>query len=539
MARGKKKETLTPEERLQAALVPEGEQPYPVPENWCWTRMENIAQWGSGGTPSRKIPEYYNGDIPWIKTGELNDDYIFETEEHITEEAISHSSAKLFPVNTVAIAMYGATIGKVGILGVAATTNQACACGVSNSLANYKYLFYYARSQKDNFIKKGKGGAQPNISQEIIKSHEFPLPPLSEQHRIVDRIESLFAKLDEAKQNVQDALDNFETRKAAILHRAFTGELTAQWRKEHGVGMESWENSTVGQVCHDVKVGIVIKPSQYYTDEEKGTPAFRSANVRENRIDDFDWVYLNHTGMENNSRSIVHTGDVLVVRSGNPGTACVVSEKFDGYNAIDILIAVPDHRKISSEFLCAYTNSPFGKKLIFENKRGMALAHFNVKGYSGLPIRVPQLNEQAKIICILDDLLAKEQQAKEAAEGVLEQIDLIKKAILARAFRGELGTNDPSEESAVELVKRVLAVEPPPEARAKAVSIPREVEKQLKCELERKIMKLYYYSDSRSLPINTLMEVSSKKFEVLESIRNLEQRGIIKKLPNGNYKLVR
>ena len=167
----KKKEILSPKERLQAALVPEGEQPYPVPGNWCWTRMENIAQWGSGGTPSRKIPEYYNGDIPWIKTGELNDDYIFETEEHITEEAISHSSAKLFPVNTVAIAMYGATIGKVGILGIAATTNQACACGISNPSTNYKYLFYYARSQKDNFIKKGKGGAQPNISQEISKSH--------------------------------------------------------------------------------------------------------------------------------------------------------------------------------------------------------------------------------------------------------------------------------------------------------------------------------------------------------------------------------
>lgn len=150
MARGKKKENLTFEERLQAALVPESEQPYKVPKNWCWTRMENIAQWGSGGTPSRKIPEYYNGDIPWIKTGELNDDYIFETEEHITQEAIFHSSAKLFPENTVAIAMYGATIGKVGILGIAATTNQACACGVSNLLVNYKYLFYYARSQKDN-----------------------------------------------------------------------------------------------------------------------------------------------------------------------------------------------------------------------------------------------------------------------------------------------------------------------------------------------------------------------------------------------------
>lgn len=457
MARGKKKEAaLSPEERLQAALVPENEQPYKVPGNWCWTRMKNIAQWGSGGTPSRKISEYYNGNIPWVKTGELNNDYVFETEEHITQNAILHSSAKLFPVNTVVIAMYGATIGKVGILGVEATTNQACACGVSNLLANYKYLFYYAISQKDNFINKGKGGAQPNISQEIIKSHEFPLPPLPEQQRIVDRIESLFAKLDEAKQKAQDALDSFETRKAAILHKAFTGELTAQWRKEHSVGMESWKNSTVGRVCHDVKVGIVIKPSQYYTDKEKGIPAFRSANVRENHIDDFDWVYLNHDGMENNSRSIVHTGDVLVVRSGNPGTACVVSEKFDGYNAIDILIAVPNHSQISSEFLCAYTNSPFGKKLVFENKRGMALAHFNVKGYSELPIRVPQLSEQTQIIRILDDLLAKEQQAKEAAEKVLEQIELTKKAILARAFRGELGTNDPGEESAVEMLKAIL-----------------------------------------------------------------------------------
>lgn len=154
------------------------------------------------------------------------------------------------------------------------------------------------------------------------------------------------------------------------------------------------------------------------------------------------------------------------------------------------------------------------------------------------PLNLPSVPEQTEIVRILDDLLAKEQQAKETAEGVLEQIDLIKKAILARAFRGELGTNDPSEESAVELVKRVLAVEPPPKTRAKAVSIPREVEEQLKSALERKIIKLYY-PDSQSLPINTLMEVSSKKFEVLESIRNLEQRNIIKKLPNGNYKLVR
>ncbi len=455
MARGKKKETLTPEERLQAALVPVSEQPYPVPENWCWTRMENIAQWGSGGTPSRKIPEYYNGDIPWIKTGELNDDYIFETEEHITEEAISHSSAKLFPVNTVAIAMYGATIGKVGILGVAATTNQACACGVSNSLANYKYLFYYARSQKDNFIKKGKGGAQPNISQEIIKSHEFPLPPLSEQHRIVDRIESLFAKLDEARQKAQDALDSFETRKAAILHRAFTGELTAQWRKERDVGMESWDNTTLSKIVIGFKYGISEKSDYSY----KGMPVFRIPNITDDGLSFEDLKFLSHKDISDENQ--IHENDILIVRSNGSrelvGKSVLVPQLDREYAYASFLIRIQLLESVVPNYLVMYLNSTDARMQMFKKAKSSAgINNINSKELGAILINLPSFSEQAEIVRILDNLLAKEQQAKEAAEGVLEQIDLIKKAILARAFRGELGTNDPSEESAVELLKRAI-----------------------------------------------------------------------------------
>lgn len=454
MAKAKKKESLTPEERLQAALVPESEQPYPVPANWCWTYLEVVSDVVTGGTPSKKHPEYYGGLFPLFKPTDLDfGRHVVEASEYLSDEGKRVS--RIIPKQSTAVCCIG-SIGKCGFLEVEGTTNQQINSAIPKF--NSLFLYYYCNTHYFNKDLWSKASATTIsiVNKSKMESCMFPLPPLTEQQRIVDRIESLFAKLDEAKQKAQDALDSFETRKAAILHKAFTGELTAQWRKKHSIGMESWENSTVGQVCHDVKVGIVIKPSQYYTDEEKGTPAFRSANVRENRIDDFDWVYLNCAGMENNSRSVVHTGDVLVVRSGNPGTACVVSEKFDGYNAIDILIAVPDRSKITSEFLCSYTNSPFGKNLIFKNKRGMALAHFNVKGYSGLPIRIPKLNEQIEIVRILDDLLAKEQQAKDAAEGVLEQIDLMKKAILARAFRGELGTNNPSEESSVELLKQVL-----------------------------------------------------------------------------------
>ena len=463
MARGKKKEsTLTPEEKLAQALVLESEQPYKIPENWCWTKLGTVSALYNGDRgvnyPSKK--DYVEIGIPFINAGAIQNNELNHFEfNYITEQKYDALRAGKIQKGDILYCLRG-SLGKTAIIEIeikGAISSSLCILRTNAAILRrfFAYLLQSDVIHRQQDIAEN-GSAQPNLSAASVLKYMLPIPPLAEQQRIVDRIESLFAKLDEAKEKAQTVLDSFETRKAAILHKAFTGELTAKWRAEHEIGMDSWKETTVGSVCHDVKVSIVIKPSQYYTDVENGMPAFRSANVRENHIDNFDWVYLNQTGMDNNTRSIVHTGDVLVVRSGNPGTACVVTDEFDGYNAIDILIAVPDHNQVTSEFLCCYTNSPFGKNLVSENKRGMALAHFNVKGYSGLPIRTPRLTEQREIVRILDSLFAKEQQAKDAAEAVLEQIDLLKKSILARAFRGELGTNDPNEESAVELVKRVL-----------------------------------------------------------------------------------
>lgn len=456
MARAKKETALTPEERLQVALVPDWEWSYKLPENWCWTRMQEIAQWGSGGTPSRKVSEYYNGDISWVKTGELNDDYIFETEEHITQEAILHSSAKIYPTDTVVIAMYGATIGKVGILGIPAATNQACACAIVKPSTDYKYLFYYAQSQKDDFIKKGKGGAQPNISQEIIKFHQFPLPPLAEQHRIVDRIESLFAKLDEAKEKAQVVVDSFETRKAAILHKAFTGELTAKWREEHCVGMESWEKKRLSDVVTEFKYGTSEK-SDY---NNKGIPVLRIPNIGDNGINLSDIKYLNHRNVD--SKSQIHEGDILIIRSNGSrdlvGKAVLVPELGCEYAYASFLIrAKPNHSIINAHYLTIFLNSTDARGQMFRRAKSSAgINNINTKELGAISLTVPSLPEQDEIVHIINKMMDKDQQSKEAAEAVLDQIDLMKKSILACAFRGELGTNDPSEESAVELLKRII-----------------------------------------------------------------------------------
>jgi len=458
---GKKRaaKVLTPEERLGQALVPAGEQPYPIPENWCWIHWGDCGEFIAGNAFKNQYQGFTEYDIPFYKVGSLkycdSDGYLYDESNTVNVEICKTLKSTLIPSNSILFAKIGEAI-RLNRRGI-----NAVPCCIDNNMmafvpyaCSYKYAFYWSKGI--DLYDYTNATTIPAIRKSDLEGIVFPLPPLSEQQRIVGRIESIFDKLDEAKAKAQSVIDGFELRKSAILHKAFTGELTERWRQAHGIGMGSWEQYTVGDVCKDVKVGIVIKPSQYYTDDNKGVPAFRSANVRECRIDDFDWVYLNEKGMIENKRSIVHTGDVLVVRSGNPGTACVVPERFDGYNAIDILIAVPNQELVLSDFLCLFTNSPLGKKSVAENKRGMALAHFNVKGYSNVEINIPSIPEQGEIICILEKLLEDEWQAKEAAESVLDQIDTMKKAVLARAFRGELGTNDPAEESAMELLKGIL-----------------------------------------------------------------------------------
>jgi len=200
---------------------------YSLPDRWAWKTIEEIAYTTSGGTPSRSNLAYFDGSIPWVKSGELEDNYIEATEEHISEIGLKESSAKLFPQGTVLVALYGATIGKTGILKVEATTNQAI-CGLTPKNNSFipEYLAQWIRYQRPNLVAQSSGGAQPNINQGIIRRFLVPLPPLNEQHRIVARLESILAQTKTARAALERVPELLKAFRQSVLAAAFRGELT-------------------------------------------------------------------------------------------------------------------------------------------------------------------------------------------------------------------------------------------------------------------------------------------------------------------------
>lgn len=190
--------------------------------------LSSVLKTASGGTPSRGNENYYNGSIPWVKSGELTYNTILDTEEHLSKNAIDNSSAKIFPAGSLLIALYGATIGKLAFLGIPAATNQAVCCIFPNANYNLQFLYYYLQLKYDFLINKAKGGAQKNISQEILKHLEIPVPSLPEQQKIVDEIEKAFCSADKVQKTVQNALEEAKKLKQSILKKAFAGELVPQ-----------------------------------------------------------------------------------------------------------------------------------------------------------------------------------------------------------------------------------------------------------------------------------------------------------------------
>lgn len=285
-----------------------------------------------------------------------------------------------------------------------------------------KYLLNYFRYFEIQLASKGTGTTFKAITQAVVKNLEIPVPPKDEQRRIVSRIEELFSKLDKGVETLQTIKRQLAVYRQAVLKETFSNVLG--------------EKTLIKDVCNAIKVGIVIKPTQYYV-QTGGVFAFRNSNVRRGCIEDKDWVMISKSGHHVNSRSEVHAGDVLISRSGvNLGMAAVVPERFDGYNAIDVIIAVPEQTKLLPEYLVHYTNSPYGQEIVKERERGAAQAHLNVKVYGNLPISIPTMEVQKEVVTKIEKQLSLCDNIEQMVDEALAQADAMRRSILRQAFEG-------------------------------------------------------------------------------------------------------
>lgn len=438
----KKQIELTIEEKLQNALVPKEEQPYKIPSNWCWTYIHNIAIVVTGKTPSKKNKEYYGGKFPFFKPADLDAGRNMQyATEYLSEKGKSISV--IIPEKATGICCIG-TIGKCGYFLVEGTTNQQINTVISKINPLYSYYFFNTNSFVRELISKASATTIAIVNKSKLESCLFPVAPLNEQQRIVNIIESLFAKLDRAKELIENTLAQFEQNKMAILHKAFTGELTAKWRKENNIDLSSWKKCELKEVFKVVK--------------DKYNPQ------TENQI-------VNYIGLENieTSKGIISKNNSSEVKSIKTkfkkddvlyGKLRPYLNKhdvvnFDGICSTDILVFRFNDIN-TAKYINYYFNLPMFIQYAVENSSGINLPRVSEKTISKYKISLPTIEEQQEIVNILDKLLAKYNKIKNL-EQQLEKIELLKKAILAKAFRGELGTNNPDEESAENLLKEILA----------------------------------------------------------------------------------
>lgn len=446
----KKQIELSIEEKLQNALVPKEEQPYKIPSNWCWSYWKYIAEifsakrihksdWKEEGIPFYRAREI----VKLSQDGYVNNEIFISNEKYLEIKRISRlpKAGDLM-------------VSGVGTIGASYVVNKndkfyykdaSVLCVSGYNKINAKYLNFYLKSlYMINEMKKGsKGTTVDTLTINKFNNYLIVLPPINEQQRIVNIIESLFAKLDRAKELIENTLAQFEQNKMAILHKAFTGELTAKWRKENNINEKNFFNK--------VKLKNVIKlisgrdvSVSLCNDKSIGIPYILGAsNIKDNKFFIERWI--------ENPVVVSEKNDILLSVKGTIGKLYL--QKEEKINISRQIMALRALNELNTHYLYYFLLREC-ERLKFEGN-GL-IPGISRKDILDLNILLPTLEEQQEIVNILDNLLAKYNKIKNL-EQQLEKIELLKKAILAKVFRGELGTNNPDEESAENLLKEILA----------------------------------------------------------------------------------
>jgi type I restriction enzyme S subunit len=461
-----------------------------IPKEWQSTTLEYAGKWGSGGTPKRTESRYYNGEIPWLIIGDLNNGVVRESDNSITKEGLDNSSAKLVPPGTVLIAMYG-SIGKMGLTAIECATNQAIAfCSPVQGCVVTKYLFHYLMQQRDSLLSSGKGGAQQNISQTVLKAHPFPLPPLEEQKEITERLDELLAQVDTLKTRL-DAIPSVLKRfRQSTLAAATYGKLTEQWREENVYDAKSqleeiksshpskpakndlakfhelpssWEWALVKEVG-SVQLGRQRAPK--YHSGANMRPYLRVANVMEGYIDTSDIMSMVFDE-EDYAKYRLSDGDILLnegqshelvgrpaIFKGEVSDACFTNTlvRFRPYSSVSI--------QFSYYLFLTYLKAGRFQEIA---SRTVNISHLGAGRFADMEFPFPPFEEQTEIVRRVEELFTFADQVEQRVNDAQARVNHLTQSILAKAFRGELTsewrTNHPDlitgENSAAALLKRI------------------------------------------------------------------------------------
>ena len=433
------------------AEISEDEIPFDIPESWKWVKVGNVGSWSSGATPSRTNPAYYGGIIPWLKTGDLNDGFIKEIPEFITDLALEKTSVRLNPVGSVLMAMYGATIGKLGILDISATTNQACCACIPYEGMHNKYLFYYLMSMRRSYIGMAEGGAQPNISKEKIVNSLIPLPPLAEQKRIVAKIEELIPLVDRyaaAYEKLEQFNAKFpEDMKKSILQYAIQGKLVEQ-RAEEGTGEELYQQIQAykqklikagklkktralepiselaipfdfplsWKVCYIDDIAFVTKLAgfeytKYIADNlvTDGIPLFKGKNVQNGKLVFSFESYIPESISDELPRSQIAKKCLLTPYVGTIGNIAIFDGSFKahlGSNVGKIELLNSDTKTfVLEEYVLWYLKSTYGYAELTKHKKATAQESISIDAIRNVIIAIPPIEEQYRIVAKIEELL--------------------------------------------------------------------------------------------------------------------------------------
>lgn len=390
-------------------------------------KLGEICETTSGGTPNRKNDAYYGGIIPWVKSGELGKGIIYDTEEKITEQAVKESSAKIFPKGTLLIALYGATIGKLGFLGVPAATNQAV-CGIfANEKIDLQFLSYYLFHKRNDLIAQGTGGAQPNISQTILKNLSIPLPPLPTQHAIVTRIESLFAELDKAVQHLRTAQQQLKTYRQAVLNH---------WlNNDDG----KWEMVKLGEVAEkifDGPFGTHLKSDDYVS---SGIRVVRLENIKAGYFDDSKQSFVTPEKYEIIKRHTVFPTDLIMSTFiSEEVKVCQMPKHIEfAVNKADC-IGIRLKASANNDFIkyCLSLRSVYHQLEI--QVHGATRPRVNTTQIKNIEINLPPLTDQNRIVKEIESRLSQAEAAEASIAEALHKTEALRQSILKKAFSGEL-----------------------------------------------------------------------------------------------------